>query len=247
MSEVNDGLSRPVGQCCAGKHCVDNSLELSQQHKCTTCNKVVHMVCGEPGSDDELTCFSCARGVATLTDDLQDHEDAPAAGQEGADLEALTESTEEPVGKKKSVSRTSSTIGRKTRSRGPRIKVGCRVKTTPSKLFHVLSTPSQRECLPASAANSRNYYGTVTKGNTSNGYYVRFDALPQGENEVKLIRQKLRVVADGEEEKPYDREVSQASTIEGKKGGNPSRMQKTTQEFCDMGKDDIANTRSFEI
>ena len=205
------------------------------------------MVCGEPGSDDELTCFSCARGVATLTDDLQDHEDAPAAGQEGADLEALTESTEEPVGKKKSVSRTSSTIGRKTRSRGPRIKVGCRVKTTPSKLFHVLSTPSQRECLPASAANSRNYYGTVTKGNTSNGYYVRFDALPQGENEVKLIRQKLRVVADGEEEKPYDREVSQASTIEGKKGGNPSRMQKTTQEFCDMGKDDIANTRSFEI
>ena len=91
MSESNNGLSRPVGQCCAGKHCVDSSLELSQQHKCITCNEVVHMVCGEPTSDDSVTCFSCVRGATIPNDEPQEQERVLELEEEAAHPEASTD------------------------------------------------------------------------------------------------------------------------------------------------------------
>ena len=220
MNETNDGLSRPVGRCCAGQYCVNSSLELSNQYKYIACKCNVHMVCGEHGTDDAFTCFSCVKVRDTHPNDSQaqeDHEgkdEAQVPEDEEKDTHEAGESVPSNINKNKKAVSTTTTTGRKRTGKGPRIKVGCHVKTTRSKLFHVLTMAAQSECLPRDETNSRNYYGTVTKGNTSHGYFVRFDVLPRDENEVKLVRQKLKVVGDGEEEKPYNQAVSESGAVD---------------------------------
>ena len=194
MNKDNHGLSRSVGQCCAGQHCVDNSLELSRQHKYAICHQIVHMVCGEPGPNDSLTCFCCLNEKPQADKEPEDppehHPEAtPQPVPVTADDTSLNGATVASTSSNnnKAAARTTATTGRKKPGKGRRIKVGCRVKTTRSKLYHVLTSPSQRECLPSTEANSHTYYGTVVGGNTSSGYVVRFDVLPAQENKIKMI------------------------------------------------------------
>jgi len=68
-------------------------------------------------------------------------------------------------------------------------------------------TASQRLCLPESAGNSHNYFGTVSHGSSENGWHIRWDVFPSDQQIVKLKRQRLTVLEAKEEEKDYDHAV----------------------------------------
>ena len=47
----------PVGQCCIGDLCQHPGLELRNEHKCITCNKIVHTLCAV--FDHETDGYEC--------------------------------------------------------------------------------------------------------------------------------------------------------------------------------------------
>ena len=74
-------------------------------------------------------------------------------------------------------------------------------------LYHILSTDSQRACLPHGVSADYLYFGTVVSGRGTKtirkGWDVKFDVLPMEENIIKNItRSKLSVLA------PFDEEIA---------------------------------------
>ena len=51
----------PVGVCCVGDHlCKYPTLELRPQHKCSSCDKIAHVLCAVvDGENDEIECKMC--------------------------------------------------------------------------------------------------------------------------------------------------------------------------------------------
>ena len=96
---------RPKGTCCAGQYCQHSNLELSPAHKCRVCGGITHVLCGDIGNgDDSLVCALCQHtkmtNVPASTQDIKDYQGSPPLGR-GC-----------------------------PRSKPPRIKIGCHVKTT---------------------------------------------------------------------------------------------------------------------
>ena len=117
---------------------------------------------------------------------------------------------------------------------GTRIGLGSRVKTTRSKLYHVLQTDAQRDCLPSTQANSHNFFGIVVGGTSQKGYDVQFDALPMDENIVQAYtRTKLTVVAKDEEEKDYDR-PPQFDSVSTTTAAKKSPFIESAEHFCSL-------------
>ena len=56
-----DGNNRIRGQCCAGLYCEHPTKELSEEHKCLICRKILHVLCGEfvQGTDKDHRCNAC--------------------------------------------------------------------------------------------------------------------------------------------------------------------------------------------
>ena len=48
------------GKCCAGDLCCYEHLQLCPEHTCTTCRKIVHVLCGNGGrEEDTFVCLLC--------------------------------------------------------------------------------------------------------------------------------------------------------------------------------------------
>ena len=48
------------GKCCAGDLCCYEHLQLRPEHTCTTCGKIVHVLCGVGGGEeDTFVCLLC--------------------------------------------------------------------------------------------------------------------------------------------------------------------------------------------
>ena len=97
-----------------------------------------------------------------------------------------------------------------------------------SKLYHILSTPAQRVCLPPTLPISHNYYGTAVSGKTTIGYNIQFDSLASEENVVLVSRNKLTFVTEGSQEPVYDKPPD--ITIDQQNVG----MQDRIDSFCTM-------------
>jgi hypothetical protein len=55
------GLHYPSGICCAAVLCVNSQWGLDPRHKCTLCNKIVHMLCDVEDRDDgKVVCVKCS-------------------------------------------------------------------------------------------------------------------------------------------------------------------------------------------
>jgi hypothetical protein len=119
------------------------------------------------------------------------------------------------------------------------------VKTTRNLLFQLLTTDGQRACLPTTQGNTCNYYGTVTGGD-SKKYDIRLYALPHIENIVHIARQKLKVVAEGEEQVDYDHQPEFDSEEAGV-SSNKSPFTQSADEFCAMPTKEIADATVYEM
>ena len=48
------------GKCCAGDLCCYEHHQLRPEHTCTTCGKIVHILCGIGGrEEDTFVCLLC--------------------------------------------------------------------------------------------------------------------------------------------------------------------------------------------
>ena len=57
----NDGNNRPKGPCCMGSLCQHPTGKLCASHKCVSCKKIVHILCGTTDAvTDELICGICS-------------------------------------------------------------------------------------------------------------------------------------------------------------------------------------------
>ena len=130
-----------------------------------------------------------------------------------------------------------------------KIKKGVRVKTTRSKLYHVLKTDRQRAAIPTHFPNSAVFYGTVTRGNSGKGWTVKWDDLPSDECEVEGIkRQRLTVVSEGEEEKRFDEKYAlqlEVDELKKQKEAKKSPEVASKDRFVNKKKDEISHIFSI--
>jgi hypothetical protein len=76
------------------------------------------------------------------------------------------------------------------------------VKIKRSQLYHLLTTDTQRTCIPKDIPNEFCFFGTVTvRGAVKGAWSGKFDVLPINQNVIENIsRVKLHVLEPGEEE-----------------------------------------------
>jgi hypothetical protein len=95
--------------------------------------------------------------------------------------------------------------GRAKQASGPKaacIKRGERVKVKRVDLYHRLSD-NQKQLIPKNIPNDYCFFGTVTGGNSKDGWDIKFDILPESDAVVRVMKKsnKVSMVHDGEEEK----------------------------------------------
>lgn len=140
-----------------------------------------------------------------------------------------------------------------------RIGVGKRVKIERRNLYHILSTDSQRACLPHGVSADYLYFGTVVSGGGTKtirkGWDVKFDVLPMEENIIKNItRSKLSVLAPFDEEiaTPVIDQADQLEQICGEKDSTSKDKSKnpilrSQKEFKKLDKETKRDATNFEM
>jgi hypothetical protein len=84
-----------------------------------------------------------------------------------------------------------------------KIKLNCRVYTQRKEIWHILADDDQRLALRGFRDDYK-LYGTVASGGSNKGYVVLFDIFPANHKAVHLIRRRLTVVQNGENEDQND-------------------------------------------
>jgi hypothetical protein len=88
-----------------------------------------------------------------------------------------------------------------------KMKKGSRVKTQRMLLYH-LCIVFQRMKFPCDAANTYNVYDNVMNGKSSKGWEINFDMFhPEDKIIHVVVCNRFLLVAEGAEEKHYDRDV----------------------------------------
>ena len=80
------------------------------------------------------------------------------------------------------------------------MKKGRRVRTTKGTTCHKGLTPAQQATFPAGSKNRYTVYGTVTAGNSKDGYEVKFDNFPIDNRVTTLKSGALTIVRTDENE-----------------------------------------------
>lgn len=146
-------------------------------------------------------------------------------------------------------SRTPATTSRKKKKRagGGRMAIKKRCKVTRQMLFHALTTDTQRECVPKEAGNRTHFYGTVKAGNSSMGWRIDFDILPEDEKRALIVGRNVKVVQDNEEEKPWDADEFEDDEPSEKRPKKMTPEQKALDDFLNLSDEDVCKLETIEI
>jgi Transposase IS4 len=149
--------------------------------------------------------------------------------------------------KKSSPGTTTARQAKKGNKKKSRIGPKSRVKVKRSELYPVLITDQQRSVCKDFNDNY-NFYGNCISGSGSKGWKIAFDSLPVGEKEVVLLRRKIQLVGDGEEEVLYDRatDMEKYAVVEKtKKKKQPSPLQQSDIDFKKLSVEDRQTVAEF--
>ena len=114
-------------------------------------------------------------------------------------------------------------------------------------LFRILKSEAQKRDI-AKYGNSWNFYGVIVSGNGKQGYQIKFDDLPAGNQEVYVCwRNIITVVEIGEEEVEYDHANADLSVIKPSTAKDVEAQAKCINAFCTKEEEDILAATKFKM
>jgi Transposase IS4 len=130
-----------------------------------------------------------------------------------------------------------------------RIAPGGRVKVTRKNLWPIVTEESQKDVLK-NFNDNYNFYGTVIGGGGNKGWKVEFNLFPTNSKVVLLQRKRIHLVADGEEEVPYDKatDITKYLEVDAPRKKKPlTPLQQSDADFAALLVDDRKVISEFEM
>ena len=149
--------------------------------------------------------------------------------------------------KRKAPTTARNTASKEKKKKRANCKKGSRVKVRRDNLFHILKGEAQKTDI-AKYGNSRNFYGVITSGNGKQGYQIKFDDLPAGNQEVYVRRRNIITVVEiGEEEVECDHSNADLSVIKRSTAKDKEAQAKCINDFCVKEEADILAATKFKM
>ena len=161
---------------------------------------------------------------------------------DGGDKDIATSSK-----KRKAPTTARNTASKEKKKKRANCKKGSRVKVRRDNLFHVLKSEAQKTDI-AKHGNSRNFYGVIMSGNGKQGYQIKFDDLPAGNQEACVRRRNtIAVVSIGEEEVECDHSNADLSVIKRSTAKDKEAQAKCINDFCAKEEADALAATEFKM
>jgi len=150
-----------------------------------------------------------------------------------------------PLAEERVAGNTDTTARKKTKAKAAKKRTGSaraaigknkRVKIRRNALKLVVKVDSAAwAILEHYSRNDFNFYGTVLAPKQKSGKYnVRFDLLPESDNEYAVVRDRLTVLQPGEDEREYDYATELSAEIaEGCGGAEKEKKSNKAQDAID--------------
>jgi hypothetical protein len=191
----------------------------------------------------------------TSSSDDNDNDVAQVANPTGASAQSVDadpktpspSATQQPnSGTSKRKRGAASTARKKTSAakQKSRITRGSRVKVTRADLYHILKTGAQKATIEP-LGNNCNIYGRVKVGSSQKGWTIEFDLLPADEKAVLVMRKKIRIVAEGDEEPEFDHVSQFDATKPAAKKKKEAPMAKSAREFCALDDEELEAAKQY--
>jgi len=201
-------------------------------------------------SDDSVAKAIEAATAHSSSDDDEDdleEEDAGEGNEAARSDDGMIETTSpssQPNSSRKRRGGPKTTARRKSSSsKQQRITENKRVKVTRQNLFHVCTATQKMVLQPF--GNNRNFFGQVISGSSANGWKIAFDEFPSEEKDVVVVRKKIKLVKNGEEEKEFDHETHFDGSTMRKRKDDPTKA--SIKAFVEQDDDNLRTAKEFML